>query len=101
MRKLTRGNARVPPPEYIGREEASWGTETSKYPEERKETLDSLSSGERKGKSPNPGGVIDGSRCRPGVVGLVMIRLPTGREVTKLRGSRSVWNVTPQRVTAP
>jgi hypothetical protein len=38
MRKLTRGNARVPIPEYIGYEEASRGTETSKYPEERKET---------------------------------------------------------------
>ena len=38
MRKLTRGNARVPVPEYIGYEEASWGTETSKYPEEQKST---------------------------------------------------------------
>ena len=36
MRKLTRGNARVPMPEYIGHEEASRGTETSKYPEEKK-----------------------------------------------------------------
>ena len=33
-------------------EEVSGGTETSKYPEEKK--TDSLSSGERKGKSPNP-----------------------------------------------
>ena len=38
MGKPTRGNARVPMPEYIGHEEASWGTETSKYPEEKKET---------------------------------------------------------------
>ena len=36
--KPARGNARVPMPEYIGHEEASRGTETSKYPEERKET---------------------------------------------------------------
>src|SRR5207249_11515104 len=70
-------------------------------PRGKERNLDSLSSGERKGKSPNPGDVIDGSRCRPGVVGLVTIRLPAGREVTKLRGSRSDWNVTPQRVTAP
>ena len=33
-------------------EGVSGGTETSKYPEEKK--TDSLSSGERKGKSPNP-----------------------------------------------
>ena len=38
MGKPTRGNARVPVPESIACEEASWGTETSKYPEERKET---------------------------------------------------------------
>ena len=30
------------------------GSETSKYPEEEKETIDFLSSGERKGKSLNP-----------------------------------------------
>src|SRR4051794_28869018 len=38
MGKPASGNALVPAPEYIGCEEASWGTETSKYPEERKET---------------------------------------------------------------
>ena len=37
MRKLTRGNARVLLSEYIGQVEASWGTETSKYPLEKKE----------------------------------------------------------------
>ena len=31
----------------------TWGTETSKYPEEEKEKFDFLSSGERTGKSPN------------------------------------------------
>ena len=38
MGKPTTGNAVVLTPEYIGREEASWGTETSKYPEEKKST---------------------------------------------------------------
>jgi hypothetical protein len=33
--------------------EPTRGTETSKYPEEKKITNDSLSSGERTGKSPN------------------------------------------------
>ena len=45
------------------------GTETSKYPEEEKENIDSLSSGERRGKSPNHRDVIGGSRFRGGVVG--------------------------------
>ena len=37
MRKLTWGNAQVPYAESIGIEEATRGTETSKYPEEKKE----------------------------------------------------------------
>ena len=36
MGKPTTGNAVVLAPEYIGRGVASWGTETSKYPEEKK-----------------------------------------------------------------
>ena len=40
--------------EYIGHERATRGTETSKYPEEEKTTvIDSQSSGERNGRSPN------------------------------------------------
>jgi len=38
MRKLTCGNAQVPYTESIGIEEVTRGTETSKYPEEEKET---------------------------------------------------------------
>jgi hypothetical protein len=30
-----------------------------------------------------------------------LIRLPAGREVTKLRVSRTGWNAGPQRVTVP
>src|SRR5262249_44128268 len=67
----------------------------------KERNLDSLSSGERKGKSPNRCDVIGGSRCHSGVVGLQLIRLPAGRGVTKLRGRRSAWNCTPQRGTAP
>jgi hypothetical protein len=39
--------------EYIGNGRQTRGTETSQYPEEEKETIDSPSSGERNGKSPN------------------------------------------------
>lgn len=42
MGKPSRGHARLPMPEHIGHEEATWGTETSKYPEEEKSTEISL-----------------------------------------------------------
>ena len=53
MGKPGTGNAVSPPSEHIGREEGTRGNDTSEYPEEKKESLDSLSSGERKGNSPN------------------------------------------------
>ena len=47
--------------------ERTWGTETSQYPQEEKEIIDSLSSGDRTGKSLN-------RRCygNVGVVGPVI-----------------------------
>ena len=56
--------------EYIACTRRTRGTETSKYPEEEETTCDSLSSGERKGRSPNRGGVTGCSRCPHGVGGL-------------------------------
>ena len=50
MGKPGTGNAVSPLPEHIGQEEGTRGNDTSEYPEESKEILDSLSSGERKGK---------------------------------------------------
>ena len=38
MGEPTWSNVHVPPLEYIGREETTRGTETSKYPEEKKST---------------------------------------------------------------
>ncbi len=38
MGKPAGGNAPAPMPEYIGHEEITGGTETSKYPEEEKAT---------------------------------------------------------------
>ena len=43
--------------------EQTGGTETSQYPQEEKEIIDSLSSGDRTGKSPN--------RCCYGIIGVV------------------------------
>ena len=42
MGKPSWGHAQLPMPEHIGHEEATWGTETSKYPEEEKSTEISL-----------------------------------------------------------
>ncbi len=55
--------------EHIGPEEGTGGIETSDYPEERKANSDSLSSGERNGKSLNRAGGRAWWRCRFGVVG--------------------------------
>lgn len=57
------------PPEYIGRVEGTWGSETSQYPQEEKTTCDSGSSGERNWMRLNLLGVIHGSGCLAGVVG--------------------------------
>ncbi len=61
------------------------GTETSKYPEEEKETIDFLSSGERKGKSPNR------NACIPGF----------GLHKVLKEDSGTVWEVRPERVKGP
>jgi hypothetical protein len=63
------GNAVSPAPEHIGCEEGTRGNDTSEYPEEKKESLDSLSSGERKGTQPKPTHVEACGRCVGGVVG--------------------------------
>jgi hypothetical protein len=62
------GHAQSPRSEHIGPEEGTGGTETSKYPEEKKTTCDSLSSGERNGKSLNR---CRGTACRPCDIGVV------------------------------
>ena len=69
------------------RMEQTRGTETSQYPQEKKETIDSLSSGERKGKSLNPH-----AQGHMGVVG----DFKGGDEVTG-----STWEGTAQRVKLP
>jgi hypothetical protein len=66
----TRHRAAMSPlPEHIGQVEGTRGIETSQYPQGKESNRDSLSSGERNGKSLNPDGVRAWRRCRPGVVG--------------------------------
>ena len=64
------------------------GTETSKYPEEKKAKCDSPSSGERTGNSPNSEGVKAPGRCPLGVVGHKGAKPGLGRRVTKKALSR-------------
>ena len=56
------GHAQATPPERIGRASATRGTETSKYPEERKSTETPLVAASERGHSPNP------CACKPGGV---------------------------------
>ena len=55
MRELNTSNVVLHRNESIVTSEGTRGTETSNYPEEKKERIDSVSSGERKRKSPNHG----------------------------------------------
>ena len=94
MGKPGTGNAVSPPSEHIGREEGTRGNDTSEYPEENKEILDSLSSGERKGSSPNllreSLRALRNGGCRANLA------VPQGgRGVTNRAGSRMVWKVHP------
>ena len=64
-----RGNALASPPEYIGRREATRGTETSKYPEERKSTETALVAASERALSLNPCTRKPRRRCDMRVVG--------------------------------
>jgi hypothetical protein len=72
--------------EHIGSVEGSRGTETSKYPDEKKVKYDSVSSGERTRSSLNQ------SACRLG---------SWGRFLALRESSRAAWEGRPQRVRVP
>ncbi len=55
MRKLIWGNSQILLPECIGQVERTWGTETSKYPQEKKKTLIPSVAASESGDSPNQG----------------------------------------------
>ena len=69
MGKPSTSDVVLPAPEYIGRVEGTWGSETSQYPQEEKTNSDSVSSGERKRRRLNRMHVQAGGRCVCGVVG--------------------------------
>ena len=67
IRRFPNGATRQAEGLSLTKSEQTWGTETSQYPQEEKEIIDSLSSGDRTGKSLN-------RRCygNVGVVGPVI-----------------------------
>ena len=90
-----------PRSEHVGPEEGTGGIETSQYPEEEKATCDSLSSGERNGKSPNRVGVKAWWRCQRGVVGPDCESTRSRTELPIRCVVEAFWNVAPQWVRAP
>src|SRR5256885_8993615 len=100
MGKPSAGNAALLPAEYIGGEEASRGTETSQYPEERKSTETPRVVASERG-SAQTWQVQADTRCLPGVVGRLFRAVSGPAEVTKSRSSQSAWNRAPQRAIVP
>ena len=90
-----------PHPNRIRCEEATGGTETSKYPEERKSTETPGVAASETGLSPNP------RTCKRQGVAARGLRGAASREpalsggVTKHHGSGTAWEGRPQRVRAP
>src|SRR3954470_16217260 len=80
MGKPNVGNTALPPAEYIGGAEASRGTETSQYPEERKSTETPRVVASKRG-SAQTGPVKARTRCLFGVVGRVSRRYVSGQEL--------------------
>ena len=101
MGEPSRGHALLPAPEPIRCEEATGGTETSKYPEERKSTETPGVAASETGLSPNP------RTCKRQGVAARGLRGEPSREpalsggVTKPHGSGTAWEGRPQRVRAP
>src|SRR3954466_7384228 len=91
MGKPSAGNAALPRPEYIGPAEASGGTETSKYPEERKSTETPRVVASERGAA-QTGQVQACRRCLSGVVGRLSQELQFLAGVTKSCASGSLWN---------
>ena len=68
MGEPSRGNALLPAAERIGGQEATGGTETSKYPEEEKSTEIARVAASESAPAQTRARV-SGRRCRPGVAG--------------------------------
>jgi hypothetical protein len=100
MGKPSAGNAALPTAESIGSEEASRGTETSQYPEERKSTETPRVVASERGRAQTRC-VQAATRCAAGVVGRLVPAVAGWARVTKPFDSGSAWNRAPQRAIVP
>src|SRR4051795_4461646 len=100
MGKPSAVNTALLPAEYIGGAEASRGTETSQYLEERKSTETPRVVASERG-SAQTWQMQACRRCLLGVVGRPFRALHGPAGVRKPRASRSAWNGAPQRATVP
>ena len=101
MGEPSRGNALLPAAEPIGGQEATGGTETSKYPEEEKSTeIARVAASE---SAPAQTHVYVSLRALLHVVlwDHLFAEPQFSDGVTKLRGSKTAWKGRPQRVRAP
>src|SRR3954453_5204688 len=82
MGQPSAGNAALPRDEHIVAAEASGGSETSQYPEERKSTETPRVVASESGKAQTRC-VQGATRCAPGVVGPVSVGWPPRRELQR------------------
>ena len=91
MGKPTSSNVGVSPGEYIARWRRTRGTETSKYPQDKKtNVIPSVAASER-GKAQTGWHVKACMFCAAGVVGRRRTQVQMGREVTNRNLSRTAW----------
>ena len=95
MGEPSRGNALLPALEYIGRGEATGGTETSKYPEEEKSTEIARVAASESAPAQTDASVKALGRCRVGVAGRVVRGPRATAAVTKGDGSGTAWEGRP------
>ena len=101
MGKPGKGHALSPPPEHIGREEGTGGTETSQYLEEKKTTVTPRVAASETGSSLNRRSGTACRRCCDGVVGPIRNGGRRFRELQSQSLVEAFWKGAPQRVTAP
>lgn len=98
MGQPSRGNARLSASEFNRVRRPTRGTDTSQYPQEKKETLDSLSSGERKGMSLNRARVKPCALRARGCGGVRAGEQEPAKELQRSLLAEAFWKVASQKV---
>ena len=101
MGEPSRGHALLPAGEHIAREEATGGTETSKYPEEEKSTEIARVAASESAPAQTRARVTARRRCGAGVAGPHDPALRSRGAVRKGQSSGTAWEGRRNRVKAP